>query len=559
MGNKILLAAIILVTLLIRAYNIETIPTWNWDEGVNLNIASNLADGKSQQFALKYTWVPHPPLYFLVLTPILKVSETSLNTIIALRLLSIAYSIGTVLLIYLIGRQIKDEKTGLTAALFYSLYPAAVFWNRMGLAHNQLMLLAVLTLYALLKHQDSGNTRFLYLACLTAFLCFITEYAGAAFIAALLIYIHVHYRGELKRVLLVSTVLLFAYLTLMIFLYGMWFIQDLWFNFGRVNLVALILALVLIGVLIVNQQKLKNILEWLHFEMDKVGVNVFLFYMPLTSLALLIPPSDETLLDAINYFWVVGVIGFLFIEKEEKRDVTWMFYFSYLGVLAAYDRADHMVLPLYPLLSIGAAIFLLKLFYSRDRIFSFMQGKANPLLITATALILIFYPIVVLAYQDIDGFILGHNFRAMPIAEAEKLNNFINGRTKPGDVVLTQSYFSQGVKCKTTILLHAVSYDGKPIAYYPILSPERFAYNTSIRSVRYAVLPKGVVEELNQSGYGEAAGELSRWPVLYETNTSEEVGVPKVYSLINRIKGINYESQTLIFQVRENPDRSPTI
>lgn len=550
MRYKILIAVILLLTLFLRAYDIEAMPNWYWDEGVNLNTASNLVDGKAQQFALKYAWVPHPPLYFMVLVPLLKVVG---DKIIALRVLSIAYSLMTVLVIYLVGKQMIDSKTGLVAALLYSVYPSAVFWSRMGFAHNQLMLLGIVTLYAVLKYANSGSRRFLYIACITAFLCFITEYSGIAFIMALLLYTHLYRRGEVKKVAVITVGLLSAYTMLMVFLYERWFIQDIWFNFGRVNIFLLFIGIIILLVLAAYPHKFKNVLKWFHLKVDKVGIHVFMFYLPLTLIVLLIPPSDKTLIQPIDYLWLVGVIGLMFIGNEERRNTTWVFYISYLAIIAAYDRSDHMVMPLYPIMSLGGAIFLLKLFYSRDRIFSFISGKTRPFLITTSALTLIFYPILIMAYQDVDSFILGNNFKTMPLDEVEKLNSFINNRVTPEDIVLTQSYFSQGLKSKTTILSHAISYGGKAIFYYPAFDAERFSYNTSIKNVKYAVLPKGMIEALSQIGHEETAAELGRWPVVYETDTLEEVEIPEIYYAMNKMRGIDYRNQMPVFQVLENP------
>lgn len=48
------LLSIILLSLLLRLPNLEVLPYWDWDEGVNQNIAWNLGEGKAQWFALNY-------------------------------------------------------------------------------------------------------------------------------------------------------------------------------------------------------------------------------------------------------------------------------------------------------------------------------------------------------------------------------------------------------------------------------------------------------------------------------------------------------------------------
>ncbi|MFH1125785.1 MAG: hypothetical protein V1703_01550, partial [Candidatus Altiarchaeota archaeon] len=360
---------------------------------------------------------------------------------------------------------------------------------------------------------------------------------------------------RLKKAVLCALIPLVGYIAIELSLYGSWFIQDLWLSFGRVNIILLALATILLLYITARREVLKKALDWFHFSMDKVGWNTFMFYLPLTLLVLLIPPSDKTMVDPINYFWVVGVIGFLFIENELKRNLVWIFYISYLGILAAYNRADHMVIPLHPLISLGAAVFIIKIFHSRDRILSGFKDRLSVPATTAIVLILVAYPIAILAYQDVDGFILGNNFGVTKIKEVEMLWDFINKRASPGDMVLTQSYFSQNINCRTTILLHAIAYDGRPISYYPPLSPQRFYYNTSLRNIKYAILPNGIVEALNQSGYYETASELESWLKVYETNTSEDAGTPSIYDIEKRMIGIESEGGAISFQVLENPEK----
>jgi len=548
--RKNVIAIVLLIAITLRACNLETLPSWNWDEGVNLNIAANLAEGRMQQFALKYTWVPHPPLYFMVLAILLK---TLGQTILTLRLYSVACSAITAFLVYLIGKKLGDEKTGILAAFIYAIAPSAVFWNRMGFAHNQLMLLGVLTLYLLLEHRTTGRQNLLYLASLTSVLCFITEYAGITFMAAVFLTTSIHHRKMLKTVALLLAIPLACYFILMTYLSGEWFISDLAFSFGRVNPFILILAGALLAFLAVKPGKLKTMLEWFKLKEGSIGRNVFIFYLPITLLAPLLPPSDQTLLQPINYLWIVGLFGFFIIPDEEKRNTMWLVHLSYLGILAAYNRSDHMTTPLYPLLSLGAAIFLIQLFNAKDRIFTPARWKKNPCLKKTLAFVLIYYPLLVLAYQDVNSYIQGHDISSTPVSEVYLLNAFINNSTQPGDLVLTQSYFAQGVASRTTILLHAISYSGKPVFYYPALPPERFAFNTSLARVTYAVTPKGIVEELKQEGYQETAEALEGWPVVYETNPIGQASTPGIYSLENKLKGIAYEETGVTFQVRKNP------
>lgn len=58
------LIAITVIGAYLRYANLATNPGWDGDEGYNINIAWNLAQGKMQMFATTYAFVQHP-LYFI--------------------------------------------------------------------------------------------------------------------------------------------------------------------------------------------------------------------------------------------------------------------------------------------------------------------------------------------------------------------------------------------------------------------------------------------------------------------------------------------------------------
>ena len=55
---------IILLSIFLRFINLETVPTWDFDEGYNMRYSYDLLNGEILWFAIKYTFIPHPPLFF---------------------------------------------------------------------------------------------------------------------------------------------------------------------------------------------------------------------------------------------------------------------------------------------------------------------------------------------------------------------------------------------------------------------------------------------------------------------------------------------------------------
>ena len=64
--------------LAVRVPQLEVLPHWYWDEGVNLNVAWNLSLGRARMFAMQYPFVPHPPLFFLINAVVIRLFGLSL-------------------------------------------------------------------------------------------------------------------------------------------------------------------------------------------------------------------------------------------------------------------------------------------------------------------------------------------------------------------------------------------------------------------------------------------------------------------------------------------------
>ncbi len=60
------LILIVLLAAYLRLTHLATNPGWDGDEGYNWNIAANLAAGHARMFGLKFAFVQHPPLFFLL-------------------------------------------------------------------------------------------------------------------------------------------------------------------------------------------------------------------------------------------------------------------------------------------------------------------------------------------------------------------------------------------------------------------------------------------------------------------------------------------------------------
>jgi len=99
----------------------------------------------------------HPPFYYLFMklwASVLGVSE------IALRMPSVIFSIITGYIIYLIGKKIKDEKTGLFAAAFFLFNPLIIYYSQEARMYSLVTLTLTASLYFLinLNQNDTFDT-----------------------------------------------------------------------------------------------------------------------------------------------------------------------------------------------------------------------------------------------------------------------------------------------------------------------------------------------------------------------------------------------------------------
>lgn len=170
----------------------------------------------------------HPPLYYWILklwTSIFGLSE------ISLRLPSVIFSLVTIYFIYLIGKKIKDEKTGLWAAALTGFNPLLVYYSQearmyllvtMFLTINLYFFMRVIAIRQLAEKQSrSGSPRFardgtglwnIILFNIFSFLSFTTFYGSIFLLISFAIYLLI--KKKFKLLLLTNIGIIIAILIL---------------------------------------------------------------------------------------------------------------------------------------------------------------------------------------------------------------------------------------------------------------------------------------------------------------------------------------------------------
>ncbi len=128
-----------------------------WDELVYLQHAEILSGNKADNYnELDF----RPPLLSIMVSGAYVFWH---NPLIGNILVSLMASFS-VLIIYLAGKDIFDQKTGLIAAILLAFWPLHIYFSKTLLVHTTAMFFALLFLFFLKKGEDKGNEWFFCLA-----------------------------------------------------------------------------------------------------------------------------------------------------------------------------------------------------------------------------------------------------------------------------------------------------------------------------------------------------------------------------------------------------------
>jgi len=523
---------ILLIALALRLPNLERIPYWYWDEGVNMNIAWNLVNGRALWFSLKFPFMPHPPLFFMAGGILLKIFG---NELIVMRTLSAFYGVLTTAVIYLIAREFFNERIALLSAFLFAIYPVAIYWNRMAFANNQLTLLILLAMYSFWKYvhecrfTNKKADGWLYAGSLFTGLAMITELFGFF----LLVSVFIILREKRAKAILLSLTLPAIFFATMLALMPAEFIHDTIFTLKRFGITfnsLLILSLTSILIYILREKVIGILIcirdlyadlaydsvllpresklprdERLGIAKKRLRSNAVLFLILINLLAgitLILPFSDDALFGGVDYF-SLGIFGLLMIKARDARKFLLAFFLPlFVSTFFITGRTDHLIIPLLPFLCIGLAVFL-------REIYSYLGSFSIHSLVI---IILLSYPFAFILYHDASSFILGNDLIHEGIEGRIEAAEFINSRTSPEDVVITDSHLGRFIRCRASVLLQSIAFQGKRIAYMaPDYGTERFEFDPSHGNARFMVITPEVAEWLSENDE-DMFLDIQKWP-----------------------------------------------
>ena len=137
----VLLGLILLLGAGLRVYRVGSEGIW-LDEGVSLSRAASspaeIVSGRDPD--------PSPPLYYLLLHFWIRgFGDSELS----IRIPSVIFGTVSIFLLYLVGREFFDRRTGLTAALFLALAAFPVYFSREARMYSLLLTLSLASFYCL--------------------------------------------------------------------------------------------------------------------------------------------------------------------------------------------------------------------------------------------------------------------------------------------------------------------------------------------------------------------------------------------------------------------------
>ena len=531
-NHRLCLTLILLLQILFLFSNIPDIPRWYWDDGINMEIAWNLANGEMRAYSITYPFMPHPPLFFIVLAALLKIFG---NELVVLRCLTAVLSLATTVVVYFTGEKLSGGKLGLTAAFLYAIYPDNIYWNRIGFANSMLMFLGLLALYFFL----SGRRM---LSCLTVSLALITQFMGVGLFFSVLLALYL--RGGRKDVVKGFTVCISLPLLTYILIYMSpvrdALVFDLTYALARFLDKILVFAgmsvLVLVGYLLLRTYRLKvriilrraadvvngAIVQDIKFMFGE-HADLILRHKPFIILVLLnffwatrtlVPLSDEIIFSAFDgaffgYYWI-GLLGILLLTEK----VVSIFFIPLLLLILGFGRTDHMILPLYPFFSLGLASLVPRI----QTCLTDMFGKYRNQIASAIIIyVIVYYPFAVLLVQDVNSFVHGNGLEREDTDGMEELVSFLDGNTREDDIVLATSHVCRFIKARCAETFQGLIAEGKNISYYGRLLPrDRFFFNSSYRNAKYVVLINDTLDKFEEKeSRADVAAEIGSWPIAY--------------------------------------------
>lgn len=175
---------VLALALFLHTYRLAWAPGWDPQEGYNLDLAWNLLHGRLRLFGLTSAFAQHPPLFYLQLALLIHVFGYHIETV---RALATLYALLTCGAIMGFGRRLIGAGASLWAGLLFTVVPLFLANTRWGYTYAQLMLVALLCVWATWRYATTQTRHWLLVAAALAGLGVLSDYEGIALVGLVLL------------------------------------------------------------------------------------------------------------------------------------------------------------------------------------------------------------------------------------------------------------------------------------------------------------------------------------------------------------------------------------
>lgn len=220
----------------LRLTHLENNPAWFADEGVHLDIARHLSDGKIQFMAVtgSHLLFARLPLFELLLSTCVSIFNYDLLT---LRSLTASLGVLTVVILWWVTRNLSQDRIlALLAAGVLAIYPQAILYSRFGFSYNLIAPFVLLMLWGLSNYWDEPTLKWGVVAGVAVGIGTISDIVMFVFLLPLLGMIGYRCWRHLPGIVFLTFMPFAAYSIFMLATAPDYFVFDAQYTFNRVSL-----------------------------------------------------------------------------------------------------------------------------------------------------------------------------------------------------------------------------------------------------------------------------------------------------------------------------------
>lgn len=472
--------AIILANFFLRFHELGIKPTWYTDEGSTLNVDWNLIHGQLRYLEIKYTFIPHLPLFYFLSSFFVVIFG---KTILAIRLFANICIIASMSIAYFTGKELGGKRFGLSSVAILFVFSAFFITARYALLSSLNVLEISLVAFFSIKYIKTEDEKWIRWLAFVLACALMTEAYLWGMVIVLPVLLWPHKKKLLAESATLSVLPLFIFFVVMIIISGKGFINDMSFYYFS---------------------RFFSNLNYSAYSPAEKLANIFNFWVG-------------------HGFWnFAGPIGLFFIPgKKVKRLIIILFLLIAMPIFSFVSLSfliRNQVLFMY-LASFGAVSLIFWLCALLLRKFDLL-GKFSRYFIIA-----IFSLAVIKSFQsqiaDDYGFSMNYNDFLWETGWTDSTVSFLNRNAGPDDYIIsTNDNFVHLLNSKVANMAQAIAYQGMESSIYSpkFIDKERFYSDISIEKAKFVIFDKDYEKFFitDEPNIVKAFSDIDSWPTVFE-------------------------------------------